>query len=445
MCEDRIIQGFSKMDIEKKIEMISKFTLDPEKFKSDLKYHLHPEKSIQDTYSEFSENTLTNFYLPWGIAPNFLINDKIYHVPMVTEESSVIAAAASAAKYWMKHGGFKTKVVGTEKKGQVHFIWKGNPKKFLRFFETRKRYLSDIISPLTSRMEERGGGILEMKLKYQPEILNHYYELDISFDTADSMGANFINSCLEEIAKVWKSEVENNIGFNTEERNCDIIMAILSNYTPDCRVICDVSENIHNMKDVTHQMSQGKFVEKFVGAMEIAKKNISRAVTHNKGIMNGIDAVAVATGNDFRANEANAHAFASRSGFYKSLSDAKVENGTFSFSLTIPVNLGVTGGLTSVHPFAGYSVEILGNPSARELMGICASVGLANNFSAIRSLVTTGIQKGHMKLHLNNILNSLNADSMEKKAANIWFQNKTLSYSSVLTFLDEYRKRRKEN
>lgn len=172
-------------------------------------------------------------------------------------------------------------------------------------------------------------------------------------------------------------------------------------------------------------------------AVEVARQDTHRAVTHNKGIFNGLDSVIIATGNDFRAVEACGHAYAARDGVYRSLSYAKVRNGKFRFELKIPLAIGTVGGLTSGHPMARTSLKLLGDPSAEELMMIVAAAGLANNFSAVRSMITGGIQEGHMKMHLANILRQLDATEKQKSAALTFFKKRTVSYSAVKTFISE--------
>lgn len=245
------------------------------------------------------------------------------------------------------------------------------------------------------------------------------------------MGANFINTCLEAMKQPLMSYFD--------ERNLPevkIIMAILSNHTPQCLVTCEASCKVEDLTPYAAELSNKEFAQRFQMAMKIAHHNTDRAVTHNKGIYNGVDAIVLATGNDFRAVEAAGHAYAARDGQYRSLSKCEVtEEGQFTLSLTIPLALGTVGGLTRLHPLAALSMEILQNPSAEELMSIAASAGLANNFSAVASLVTTGIQKGHMKLHLSNILTSFNATAEEKSKAEIYFESETVSIQKVREFL----------
>jgi hydroxymethylglutaryl-CoA reductase len=211
-------------------------------------------------------------------------------------------------------------------------------------------------------------------------------------------------------------------------------MSILSNYTPDCIVKTYVECPIEDL-GLIGGMEANEFAHKFERAVQIAKVDVNRAVTHNKGIFNGIDAVVLATGNDFRAIEACGHAYAARDGQYRGLSSCSIDNGLFRFELTIPLSLGTIGGLTSLHPMSKMSLELLDGPSASELMKLVSVVGLAQNFGALSSLVTTGIQKGHMKMHLLNILNQLNATKEQIELSKIYFANNTVSFSSVREFL----------
>jgi hydroxymethylglutaryl-CoA reductase len=434
-----IINGFSKMSKEEKLKLVASFFDYPEKVLRELKSYWHSDPKKQTLFDEFSENTLSNFYFPFGIAPNFLINGKNYLVPMVIEESSVIAAASSSAKFWAERGGFHAEVAATEKIGQVHFIWKGDPKKLENAMPGLRKELINGTKPITANMESRGGGILDIRLINMNDQMENYYQLKVSFDTVDSMGANFINSVLEEFARLLKDFLLKDRRFTDDEKECEIIMAILSNYTPNCLARVYVECDIKDLKIRDKDMTSEKFAWKFQRAVEIARIDEYRATTHNKGIFNGIDAIALATGNDFRAIEAGAHTYAARTGKYQSLTELSLENGRFHYELNVPLALGTVGGLTSLHPMAKFSLEMLGLPSARELMMIAASAGLANNFSAVKSLVTKGIQVGHMKMHLFNILNFYSATQEEKLKAIEYFENQKVSFKSVTDFINNLR------
>jgi hydroxymethylglutaryl-CoA reductase len=440
MSKDKIQSGFSKLSKDAKIELVASRFHDYENVVHELKSYWHNDPETQRLFDEFSENTISNFYFPYGIAPNVLINDKMYLVPMVIEESSVVAAAANGAKYWAPKGGFKAEVISTTKVGQVHFIWQGEVEKLQALFPFLKNELIAQTKRITSNMEERGGGIKDIELVDMTDEMENYFQLKASFDTRDAMGANFINSCLEEFATILKAHFAENEYYTGQERVCHVIMSILSNYTPECLVKTEVECCIECLQHAEDVKDPEHFAWKFEKAVRIAQIDPHRATTHNKGIFNGIDAVALATGNDFRAIEACGHAFAARDGRYRSLTDVDISNGKFRYSLTVPLSMGTVGGLTSLHPLAKFSLQLLGNPSAEELMMISASVGLANNFGAIKSLVTRGIQAGHMKMHLLNILNSIKVNEREKDLAVAHFANRKVSYHLVGKFVDELRK-----
>lgn len=395
----------------------------------------HPDQEVQKRFDEFSENTLTNFDLPFGIAPNFLVNGKVFSVPMVIEESSVVAAASLGAKFWLERGGFRSIVVATKKVGQVHFQWQGDKSRLVSFFADRKDEILTAVGSLTTNMEKRGGGIIDFELVDCTDKIENYWQLKVTCETCDAMGANFINSILEEMAQVLRLKIMQDERFQASEKEVHVIMCILSNYTPECVVECSVECPIEDLGTFPNEMTAREFAEKFATAVRIAEVDPNRAVTHNKGIMNGVDALVLATGNDFRAIEACAHAYAARSGQYRSLSSVSLENDQFKFTLRIPLAVGTVGGLTSLHPLAKTSLAILNNPSAKELMAIIAATGLAQNFSAVKSLVTTGIQRGHMKLHLLNIMNQLNASPEEIEKGKQFFSDKVVSFQAVREFL----------
>ena len=412
----------------------------PEQVIAQLKSYWHNDPVKQKLFDEFSENTISNFYFPYGIAPNFVINGKKYPVPMVIEESSVVAAASNSAKYWATKNGFRSEVLSTSKIGQVHFIWKGEVEKLQALFPFLKEELYNGTKHYTESMEKRGGGIKDIELVDMTDDIENYFQLKATFETVDAMGANFINSCLEDFAHILKDHFRENEYYDGEEKNCRIIMAILSNYTPECLVKTEVECDIDCLRNAGEIDDPKDFAWKFEKAVQIAKVDPYRAVTHNKGIFNGIDAVALATGNDFRAIEAGGHAYAARDGKYRSLSSIDISNGKFKYNLTIPLSLGTVGGLTALHPMARFSLKLLENPTAKQLMMIAASVGLANNFGAIKSLITKGIQVGHMKMHLLNILNSCDVNEREKKMAVANFAHKKVSYTSVKRYVDGLRK-----
>ena len=438
MQNNKIIKGFSKLSKEAKIEWITKEYLNDDKeYVNLLKSYWHEDSKVQKIHDEFIENTITNFYIPFGIAPNFLINDKVYCVPMAIEESSVVAAASKNASFWMERGGFKSTVISTTKIGHVHFAWYGEYEVLKNFFNSIKQKFFDETKQITKNMNERGGGILEIELVNRADLEPNYYQLQAKFETCDAMGANFINSLLEKFSKILKREISSS-NLREEDKKIVIIMCILSNYTPECIVRCEVNCGVEELSNDPSIKSE-EFAKKFEQAIHVANIEPYRATTHNKGIFNGIDAVVIATGNDFRAVEACGHTYASKSGQYRSLSNVEIKDGKFRFWIDLPISVGTVGGLTTLHPMVRFSYKLLGNPNSKNLMEIIAAVGLAQNFGAIRSLVTTGIQKGHMKMHLLNILNQLGADKNEVEKTKDYFKDKVVEHSAVVNYFKELR------
>lgn len=434
----QIFTGFSKLNKAERIGVLrSNASLEDEQIKL-LAAFQGNDKMLDEVIERLSENYIANYALPFGIAPNFLVNDKIYFVPMVTEESSVVAAAAYAARFWSDKGGFRAKIVGTKKSGQIYFTWSGDAKRLMADFPVLKDRLLAVAKPLTSNMEKRGAGIFDITLS-DASAKNDYYTINIDFETADSMGANLINSCLEAMCPELLLFLKDN--YPEVKPDAEIVMAILSNYTPDCLVECSVECRISEFSQISGNLSSDQFALKFQKAVMIAQENRQRAVTHNKGIFNGIDAVLISTGNDFRAVEACGHAYASKDGSYSSLTSIEIRGNSFKYTLRIPLSLGTVGGVTSVHPLAKLALRIMGNPSAKELMGIVAAVGLASNFAAIRSLITDGIQKGHMRLHLNNILYQFNANDFEKGRVEEYFKHRQVSFKAVSDYINSLREK----
>lgn len=430
-----LFSGFSKLNREQRIDYIVQNS-----FLNSTEAHLYddyraPDENKQRVYSEMIENYIGNFPIPMGVVTNMVINDETFIVPFVTEESSVIAAASKAAKFWAERGGFKAIVIGMVKKGQVHFTWNGKQQLIKELFPVIREKLFEATEALTEKMRQRGGGITAIHLVDKTEELPDYYQIDVSFETADAMGANFINSCLEKISAVLQNINE----LNSNESRVEIIMAILSNYTPECLVRCWVECAVEKLEGWNKELSYNAFSTKFKQSVDIANLDISRAVTHNKGIFNGIDALLLATGNDWRATSASAHAYASRNGKYRGLTTVRLTDKMFTCELEIPMAIGTAGGITGIHPMVKNSLAILKYPDAQKLMMIAAAAGLASNFAAIASLITTGIQAGHMKMHLSNILNQLSASPVESDNARSYFSDKAVSFAAVEAFITQLR------
>lgn len=423
------IKGFSKLSKEAKLQWLTTNNFeDSEEAQKVFRTYWHEDGDLQKKHDEFIENTMTNYFMPYGVAPNFEINGKLHTIPMAIEESSVVAAASKSASYWKERGGFKVEVISTEKIGHVHFMYEGDATPLFDNIHLLEEQLRAVTAELTANMESRGGGITSITLVDKRPQLAHYFQLEVCFETCDSMGANFINSNLEVMAGSLEQFAKDHV--QLEANKLEVVMRILSNYTPHCIVKASVSCPIAQLE--SEGISAAEFARKFKRAIDIANVEPYRATTHNKGIMNGIDAVVIATGNDFRAVEAACHTYASRSGKYKSLTHCTIDNDVFTFWIEIPLALGVVGGLTKLHPLVVKSLEMLGKPNARELMGIVAVSGLAQNFAALRALVTTGIQKGHMKMHLMNILTQLEATLEEKQEIAAFFKDKVPHHREVV-------------
>ena len=430
------IIGFSKLSKQEKIEWICSNYLDNSKEDIEiLDKYLNNDINIQSIHDTFSENTLSNFYFPFSVAPNFLINNKNYCLQMVIEESSVIAAASNSAKFWYDKGGFRAKVISSEKIGQIHFLFNGEFQKIKKFIDDSKSKLIDATSKISSKMIKRGGGINSINLIDMSRKYNNYYQLSISFNTVDSMGANFINSCLEIITKKMCEEIKIPEYLTEKEKDINIIMSILSNSTPNCIVKANAECQIDEIGEI-NGLNSKEFAEKFFHAVEISKIDLGRAVTNNKGIMNGVDSILISTGNDFRAVEASVHSFACKDGEYKGLTECSIDNNIFSIKLTLPISIGTVGGITDLHPMVKLSHKLLGKPNSSSLMEIIASAGLAQNFAAIKSLITAGIQKGHMKMHLINLLKKNNATENQIENAKVFFKEKKITSKAVQDFLN---------
>ncbi len=375
---------------------------------SQADYHLLSEDKLgltDEVANHMIENRITNYTLPFGLGLNFSINAKDYVVPMVTEEPSIIAAASYAAKIIGSAGGFQASVLKREMTGQVAL-------KDVVNVEEKIAILTDHLPDILTRANashpsivKRGGGATSVTVRHlQEEIAGEKIEflvVYVSVDTKEAMGANIINTMMEGIAPYLE-----------ELTGGTSLLRILSNYATDCLATASVTIPAHRLQTMT--LSGEEIRNRIIEANRFAQIDPYRAVTHNKGIMNGIDAVVLATGNDTRAVEAGAHAYAARDGHYRSLTTWECNTrGDLVGTLTLPLAVGTVGGSISIHPTAQFSHRLLGDPSAEELGEIIASVGLGQNFSALRALVTEGIQKGHMGLHARSLAISAGATGEE--------------------------------
>lgn len=382
----------------KKTQKDKKKALKNAKILSDRDYFLLNNKEInlpEDIANQMIENYILNYELPFGLAMNFLINGKNRVIPMVTEEPSVIAAASNAGKLTHPLGGFKTEMKEELVIGQVVLKNVNNHEMATDRLKSKEKEILDRANAAHPSILDYGGGAKKIKTRVIPADPNYdspeFFVLHLVVDTAEAMGANIVNTMTEAIASYVIELVG---GAN--------LMNILSNYATEsiAKAICYI-----HPKDLASQTMTGEEVrDRIIEASQYAKVDPYRAVTHNKGIMNGIDALVLASGNDWRAVEAGAHAYAARDGQYRALSQwSKDENGYLKGEIELPISTGAVGGTLSVHPTAQLAHRILSNPSSNELSQILAALGLAQNLAALKALVTDGIQKGHMALQARSL------------------------------------------
>ncbi|ALV21756.1 hydroxymethylglutaryl-CoA reductase, degradative [Carnobacterium antarcticum] len=345
------------------------------------------------------ENQLTQYALPLGVALNLIVDDKEYAVPMVTEEPSVVAAASSAAKLIAQAGGFETCITKRRMIGQVALKAVPDTTHAQKQLKLHKKDILNKANQAHPSIVKRGGGAddIAIRLIEATEESPEFLVVHVYIDVQEAMGANIVNTMMEAIAPYLELLTEGKV-----------LMSILSNYATEClaTATCRVPLNLLKRGDLSGEAVRDRLIE----AAQFAYADPYRAVTHNKGIMNGIDAVVLASGNDWRAIEASAHAYAAKSGQYRALSTwKKADNGDLLGSLTLPMPIGFVGGSISIHPTAQFSQRLLGVKNAKELESVIVSIGLAQNFSALKALVTEGIQKGHMGLHAKSLAISAGA------------------------------------
>lgn len=353
-------------------------------------------KSLGDT---MIENYITDYHFPEGIAFHYLINNKDYIVPMVTEEPSVVAASSHGAAIIAKAGGFFAKSSERMMIGQIILEEVTDVKKTSEELKSLEKVLLEIANKAHPSLKKRGGGAKWLRVR----ILDYdLISVDIAIDVQEAMGANMVNTMLEAVALNIKNKLQQ-----------VILMSILSNYATECiaKASCKIPFELLSKDNVS-----GKSIaQKIAQASRIAQLDIYRATTHNKGIMNGIDAVVMATGNDWRAIESGAHAYAARNGRYKGLSSWSVDDNYLSGEIELPLPIGFVGGSIGIVPLVKVNQKLMNVESANELENVIVSVGLAQNLAALLALVTDGIQKGHMKLQLKSLVTAAGAKDTEKE------------------------------
>ena len=417
--------GFSKKSYHERLELLrAQALLSPEK-QTSLEQDEQVSLSVAD---QLSENVVGTFSLPYSIIPELLVNGQDYTVPYVTEEPSVVAAASYASKIIKRAGGFTAQVHQRQMIGQVALYQVADPEQAQVQIARKKAELLELANQAYPSIVKRGGGARDLRVEHikgETDFLVVYLHID----TQEAMGANMLNTMLEALKPVLE-----------ELSRGQSLMGILSNYATDSLVTasCRIA-----FRYLSPQRDQGREIaEKIVLASQFAQADPYRAATHNKGIFNGIDAILIATGNDWRAIEAGAHAFASRDGRYRGLSQwtLDMEREELVGEMTLPMPVATKGGSIGLNPRVALSHELLGNPSAKELAQIIVSIGLAQNFAALKALVSTGIQQGHMKLQAKSL--ALLAGASEKEVAPLverLIAEKTFNLETAQRYLENLR------
>ena len=417
--------GFSKKSYQERLEQLkAQALLSPERQES-----LEQDEQMSVTVADqMSENVVGTFSLPYSLVPEVLVNGQEYTVPYVTEEPSVVAAASYASKIIKRAGGFTAQVHERQMIGQVALYQVANPEQAQEKIARKKAELLELANQAYPSIVKRGGGARDLhveQIKGETDFLVVYLHVD----TQEAMGANMLNTMLEALKPVLE-----------ELSQGQSLMGILSNYATDSLVTasCRIA-----FRYLSRQKDQGReFAEKIALASQFAQADPYRATTHNKGIFNGIDAILIATGNDWRAIEAGAHTFASRDGHYQGLSSWRLDLETEELvgEMTLPMPVATKGGSIGLNPRVALSHELLGNPSAKELAQIIVSIGLAQNFAALKALVSTGIQQGHMKLQAKSL--ALLSGASESEVAPLverLIAEKTFNLETAQRYLENLR------
>ncbi|WP_137597703.1 hydroxymethylglutaryl-CoA reductase, degradative [Paucilactobacillus kaifaensis] len=354
------------------------------------------QRQVDGVNEQMVENYLTSFHLPEGIAVNLLVNQQKYVVPMVVEEPSVVAAASNGAKLVAKNGGFKVTSNKSMMIGQVVITDLKDVDETVHWLQQETIKILQVANQAKPSMQQRGGGATKLKIR---TLKKDWLAIEISVDTGEAMGANGVNTMCEAVGH-WLTDH----GFN-------VLTAILSNFATQSlqTVTCAIK-----VIDLATDMMTGEQVAKKITQLsELAQVDPYRATTHNKGIMNGIDAAVIASGNDWRAIESGAHAYAAIDGAYKGLSTWQVENGYLNGTMTLPLSLGIVGGSIDIVPLVEVNQRMMAIESAVQLAQVIISVGLAQNLAALKALATNGIQAGHMELQYRSLAVAIGASESE--------------------------------
>jgi hydroxymethylglutaryl-CoA reductase len=376
------ISSFYKLSVEERIDKLREFSGLTKEETEQVRSGTLPLSSAQ----RMIENVVGVLPIPLGIAVNFLINDKDYLIPMAIEEPSVVAAASHAAKLARQTGGFHTTSTEPLMIGQIQLVKTHSPRDAEKHILSQKKEILDLANKQDPMLVSKGGGAKDLRVRILPSLTGTMVIAELLVDCRDAMGANVVNTMAESVAPTLEKLADGRA-----------VLRIISNLA-DKRI---ARADVRFMKE---SLGGEEVVDGIVDAYAFAAADPYRCATHNKGVMNGVTAVVLATGNDTRAIEAGAHAYAARSGHYSPLTRwSKDENGDLEGSIEIPAAVGIIGGITAVHPIAKISLKILGVKTAQELGEVMAAVGLAQNLAALRALAAEGIQHGHMSLHARNI------------------------------------------
>jgi hydroxymethylglutaryl-CoA reductase len=414
------LSGFYKLDLEERIKIVETFCGLSE---DDIKTLQDPEALNMIKTDHMVENVIGRIQIPLGVATNFLINNKEYLVPMATEEPSVIAAASNAARLTRKKGGIFTSNSGPVMIAQIQIVNVPNPFATKSILFENKNEILEIANAQDPILIKFGGGAKDIEVRVIDSKKGPMVVMHLVVDTRDAMGANAVNTMAEALAPA----IEKMTGGK-------VYLRILSNLA-DKRIV--------RARTVIDKELLGgeEVVDGIVLAGAFAEADPYRAVTHNKGIMNGVTAVVLATGNDTRAVEAGAHAYASKSGSYTALTHwEKNQDGDLEGSIEIPMAVGLIGGATATHPIAKLAVKMLGVKTALELAEIIAAVGLAQNLAACKVLATEGVQRGHMSLHAKNIaINAGATGELIDKVADIMVKERKVRVDRAIEILKEIK------
>jgi hydroxymethylglutaryl-CoA reductase len=415
---DSSISKFYEKDRKERIDIVRKFS---DLSHEDVEILENSSGGISfDKADKMIENAIGTFSLPLGIATNFRINNRDYLVPMVIEEPSVVAAASKGAKIAKSHGGFQAKAEESFSIGQIQLV-NVDVKSATEKIKQSSKEILDLANSKSRTLPKIGKGAKEISCKEIVTDSGPMLIVELLIDAGDAMGANVTNTMCEAIASLIE-----------ELTDGQVLLRILSNYS---------TRRIVTAKAIFDKEKVGgeKIIDNIILAYQFAANDVYRAVTHNKGVMNGIIAVANATGQDSRAIEAAANAYAARKGNYSSLTQwSKDEKGNLIGKIELPLSVGIVGGIINVHPMAKTCLNILGVKSSNELACVIASVGLAQNFSALRALATEGIQKGHMKLHARNLAAAAGAEPKQvEKIVEKMVQENNISLNRAKELLDQ--------